>query len=338
MGTWIGLLGGILGGVLLVSLAASLLRPATAPSASAGTAAPTSAVTATSAGSKTAGPSGTGLAAPTAGPSPTVAGPVVLIAAGDIASCTTSGDSATAKLVEDLPGTVAILGDSVYPDGTRRQFEDCYDPTWGRFVDRTRPAPGNHEYHTANAAGYFEYFGSRAGDPDEGWYAYDLGAWRIYALNSNCDEIGGCHAGSKQVAWLRADLGANPRPCVLAYWHHPRYSSARHGNQPQTDGLWDTLYDAGADVVLAGHDHVYERFGPTSDEGDVDPARGIVAFVVGTGGYTHYDFPGVLPTSRVRNASTFGVLELALSGGSWAARFVPVAGQSFTDAASGTCH
>jgi hypothetical protein len=277
-------------------------------------------------------------AAPTKGPSPTVAGSVVLVAAGDIASCTTSGDSATAKLVDDLPGTVAILGDSVYPDGTRSQFEDCYGPTWGRFIDRTRPAPGNHEYHTANAAGYFAYFGARAGDPDEGWYAYDLGAWRIYALNSNCGEIGGCDARSKQVAWLRADLAANARQCVLAYWHHPRYSSARHGSQPQTDGLWDALYDAGAEVVLGGHDHVYERFGPTSDEGHQDPARGIVEFVVGTGGYSHYEFVNVLPTSRVRNNTAFGVLALTLASGSWTARFVPIAGRSFTDTAAGTCH
>lgn len=330
-GTWIGLLGGVLAGIVLVALVVNLAGPL----ASAGPSA-TPPATAAASGTTPASPAAT---APRT-PEPTATGPgsYVLVGAGDIASCTTDGDSGTADLLDDIAGTVVVLGDSVYPNGTRGEFADCYGPTWGRFLDRTRPAPGNHEYRTKDAAGYFAYFGERAGDRDEGWYAYDLGAWRIYALNSNCTEIGGCDSRSAQVRWLKADLAVNPRACVLAYWHHPRYSSGRHGSNPAVDGLWDTLYDAGAEVVLNGHEHTYERFAPQSDAGRLDPDAGIVEFVVGTGGYTHYEFPKVLATSRVRNNTAFGVLEVTLSPGSWSARFVPVAGTAFTDEASGTCH
>jgi hypothetical protein len=313
---------------LLIARAAGSPAPSGPPTASAGSTAP---APATSAPTRAA-------PARSAGPTPGAALPASLIAAGDVASCTTTGDSATAKLVDAIPGTVAVLGDSVYPSGTASQFRDCYGPTWGRFLDRTRPAPGNHEYLTRAAAGYFGYFGGRAGDPAEAWYAYDLGAWRIYALNSNCDEIGGCGARSGQVAWLRADLEANPRACVLAYWHHPRFSSGRHGSQDQVTGLWETLYDAGAELVLNGHDHGYERFAPQSGHGTLDAERGTVEFVVGTGGFSHYEFPNVLATSRVRDNTSFGVLQLSLAVGSWTARFVPIAGASFTDESSGACH
>jgi hypothetical protein len=283
----------------------------------------------------------TGIATATARPAtpaPTGTPAAVLIAAGDIASCTSNGDSATARLLDDLPGTIVTLGDNVYPDGTASQFADCYGPTWGRHLARTRPAPGNHDYHAKGAAPYFAYFGDAAGDPRTGYYAFDLGAWRIYSLNSNCGEIGGCGGGSRQGAWLTADLAANPRQCVLAYWHHPRYSSGRHGSQPAVDGMWDALYDAGAELVLSGHDHAYERFAPQSDAGRADADAGIVEFVVGTGGYTHYEFPDVLSASRARNNTAFGVLEVSLSPGSWSSRFVPVAGESYSDTATGTCH
>jgi hypothetical protein len=328
-GTWIGLAVGVLAGFVLVAFVANLTNPPASTGPSTTPPAAASAIT-------SSGPTET--AAQT--PEPTATEPTshVLVGAGDIASCTTGGDAATANLLDEIPGTVVVLGDSVYPDGTHGQFADCYGPTWGRFLDRTRPAPGNHEYHTTDAAGYFGYFGARAGDPDEGWYAYDLGEWRIYALNSNCAEIGGCDPGSAQVRWLAADLAANPRRCVLAYWHHPRFSSGRHGSNPAVDTLWDTLYDAGAELVLNGHDHSYERFAPQSDAGRLDPDAGIVEFVVGTGGYTHYEFPNVLATSLVRDNAAFGVLQLTLSQGSWTARFVPIAGQSFSDEASGRCH
>jgi len=271
-------------------------------------------------------------------PSGPAIGPVTLLAAGDITSCAVTDDSATATLVESIPGTVAALGDDAYDTGSAREFTRCYDPTWGAVLNRTRPVPGNHEYLTPNAAGYFGYFGLQAGDPKTGYYAYDLGAWRIYALNSNCADIGGCDSGSAEVAWLKADLAANPTRCVLAYWHHPRFSSGEHGSNAFVAGLWNALYAAGAEIVLNGHDHDYERFAPLSDAGTVDEAKGIVEFVVGTGGRSHYPFISILPASRVRDNTTFGVLDLTLSPGGWSSTFVPVQGKSFTDTAAGTCH
>lgn len=326
--TWVGVAGAVLAGLALLVVVANLPGPQASQSTSASTTQPAGTGAASSAPTD----------APTTAPTGEAPDSAVLIAAGDIASCTSNGDSATAKLLDDLAGTIATLGDNVYPDGTAGQFGDCYDPIWGRQLARTRPAPGNHDYETPGAAGYFAYFGAAAGDPKTGYYAYDLGGWRIYALNSNCDEIGGCGGGSAQVAWLTADLAAHPSQCVLAYWHHPRYSSGRHGSQASTDVLWDTLYDTGAEIVLNGHDHSYERFAPQSDSGQVDPEAGIVEFVVGTGGFTHYEFPHALATSRARNNTAFGVLELTLSPGAWSSRFIPIAGQTYTDVSSGTCH
>ncbi len=280
-----------------------------------------------------------GSAAPTA--DPTVAAPAILVGAGDIATCTESGDEATADLLETLPGTVFLLGDDAYESGTAREFRDCYGPSWGRpsIKDRTRPVPGNHEYRTEGAAGYFGYFGAAAGDPDEGWYAFDAGAWRVYALNSNCAFIGGCETGSAQERWLSADLAANPRSCVAALWHHPRFSSGEeHGSDPIMRDLWRTLQDAGAELVLSGHDHLYERFAPQTAAGDLDPDRGLVQFVVGTGGRHLYEFGEIRPNSLVRNDESLGVIRLALSPGSYAFEFVPVAGETFTDSGTGACH
>jgi len=261
---------------------------------------------------------------------------VTLVGAGDIASCTGSGDSATAAVVRATPGTVFTTGDNAYQDGTPAQFRDCYDPTWGTFRDRTRPAPGNHDYHTSGAAGYFDYFGARAGDPRRGYYAYDLGAWRIYVLNSNCAAVGGCAAGSRQERWLRADLAAHPHRCVLAYWHHPLFSSGPHGNQAKVRAFWQALYAAHADIVINGHDHIYERFRRQSPSGTAT-ARGIQEFVVGTGGVGHYEYGTIKPNSLARNRSTFGVLRLQLSPTGWSWRFMPVAGKTYTDAGSRDC-
>jgi acid phosphatase type 7 len=262
----------------------------------------------------------------------------VLVGAGDIADCASNGDEATADLLDSIEGTVFTLGDNVYEAGTPSEFRRCYAPTWGRQLARTMPVPGNHDYETAGAAGYFGYFGAAAGDPGEGYYAYDRGSWRIYVLNSNCAAIGGCDAGSRQERWLHDDLAANPRSCVLAMWHHPRFSSGAHGNDPATQALWETLYDAGADLVLNGHDHTYERFAPQSPSGQADARRGIVEMVVGTGGRSHYDFPTVRANSVVRDETSYGVLRLELGDGGWSFEFVPVAGASFTDSGSGTCH
>jgi len=168
--------------------------------------------------------------------------PVVLVGAGDIAACGSSGDEATTALLDAIDGTVFTLGDNVYDSGTRREFAECYDPTWGRHKGRTRPAAGNHDYGTARASGYFGYFGEAAGDPSTGYYSYDLGAWHIVVINSNCEPVGGCQAGSPQEAWLRADLAAHPVDCILAYWHHPRFSSGPHGGTDEMRAIWRALY------------------------------------------------------------------------------------------------
>ncbi len=264
------------------------------------------------------------------------AGPeAVLVAAGDIASCSSSGDEATANLLDSISGSVATLGDNVYENGTATEYANCYDPSWGRHKARTMPAPGNHEYNTANATGYYGYFGAAAGDPTKGYYSYDLGAWHIVVINSNCSSIGGCGGGSSQEQWLRADLAAHPSACTLAYWHHPRFSSGPHGSDAMTQPIWQALYDYGADIVLSGHDHDYERFAPQDPAGNADPVHGIREFVVGTGGRSHY--PVCQTNSEVSDANTYGVLKLSLhpSGYDW--QFLPVVGSTFADAGSSTC-
>jgi hypothetical protein len=198
--------------------------------------------------------------------------------------------------------------------------------------------PGNHDYDTAGASGYYDYFGAAADDPTKGYYAYDLGTWRVYVLNSNCGSIGGCGAGSAQEQWLRADLAANSRACAIGLWHHPRFSSGEHGSSTATEALYQALYDANAELVLVGHDHGYERFGPQTATGVTDNARGLVQIVVGTGGRSLRQFGKIRPNSLVRNADTWGVIRLSLAAGSWSFDFIPVAGRSFTDTGSGTCH
>jgi calcineurin-like phosphoesterase family protein len=264
-----------------------------------------------------------------------------LLAAGDIADCSSSGDEATAALLDARPaGLVATLGDNVYDRGTAKEFADCYAPTWGRHRDRTRPAPGNHDYDTFHASGYFGYFGAAAGDPvrRQGYYSYDLGSWHVIVLNSNCGGTS-CEPGGTQERWLRADLAASGASCTLAYWHHPRFSSgSTHGSDKAVGALFQALYDAGADVVLAGHEHNYERFAPLAPSGDIDPARGIRTFVVGTGGRSHYGFGSPITGSEVRNRDAFGVLVLTLEPGRYHWQFVPEAGKKFTDSGTGTCH
>jgi hypothetical protein len=262
-------------------------------------------------------------------------GSAVLLAAGDIGSCSSRGDEATAALLDRLPGTVATLGDNAYPDGTAAQFAECYAPGWGRHRARTRPSPGNHDYHTPGAAGYFGYFGASAGPDRRGYYSYDLGAWHLVSLNSNVS----MRAGSPQEQWLRADLTASRARCTLAYWHHPRFSSGtKHGSFGAAQPIWQVLYEHGADVVLSGHEHNYERFAPQTPAGTADPLRGIREFVVGTGGGSHYAGHRAIANSQVFDGATFGLLKLTLAPASYAWRFVPVAGQTFTDSGTGTCH
>jgi hypothetical protein len=271
-----------------------------------------------------------------AGPAP--ANEAVLVAAGDIASCASRGDEATGRLLDHIDGTIAGLGDYAYPNGSARDYRRCFEPSWGRFKARIRPAAGNHEYRQRGASVYFGYFGAAAGDPRTGYYSYNLGSWHVVVLNSNC-RIVACAAGSAQERWLRADLAANRTACTLAYWHHPLFTSgANHGSATETRPLFQALYDAGAEVVLAGHNHNYERFAPQTPAGALDTARGVRQFVVGTGGGSHYGFRAAKRNSEVRDKTAYGILKLTLRADGYEWRFVPEAGKSFTDAGSGRCH
>ncbi len=253
---------------------------------------------------------------------------VVLVGAGDISTCDNSNDEATAKLLDNISGTVFTAGDNAYPGGTYTQFTNCYHPTWGRHKSRTKPVPGNHEYNTSGAAGYFKYFSNTPS-----YYAYNLGDWRIYALNSEID----VSSTSAQVKWLKNDLTANPKRCVLAYWHKPRWSSGSHyGSNSKYQTLWKTLYDAGAELVISGHEHHYERFKEMNAYGTAS-SPGLREFVVGTGGASHYSFGSILSTSQVRNSSTYGVLKLTLNSTSYSWKFIPVAGKTFTDSGTTNC-
>ncbi len=270
---------------------------------------------------------------------PTTDQTAILVGAGDIADCRDlSGAEATAKLLDQVPGTVMAVGDLAYPDGSKENFV-CYDKTWGRAKSRTRPAPGNHEFHALGATPYFDYFGSAAGDSKTGYYSYELGAWHIIVLNSECKDVLGCEAGSPQETWLRADLALHPTACTLAYWHKPLFSSGgAHGDELTVKPLWQALYAANADVIIGGHDHDYERFAPQGPDGTADPKRGIREFVVGTGGKNHRPFGPPKPNSELRDASAFGVLKLTLKPDSYDWQFIPEAGKTFTDSGSGACH
>ena len=256
-------------------------------------------------------------------------GDAVFVGAGDISSCGNNNDELTAQLLDAIPGTVFTLGDNAYENGSLTEYTSCYDPTWGRQKARTKPVPGNHEYQTTNAAGYFQYFNNIPP-----YYAYDLGSWRIYALNSEID----VSASSAQAAWLQNDLAANPSQCVLAYWHKPRWSSgATHGSNTAMQTLWQILYNADAELILNGHEHNYERFAEMNASG-VAASPGLREFVVGTGGINHYNFGTILPASQVRNPSTFGVLKLTLHPSNYDWQFIPVAGSGFMDSGSTNCH
>ncbi len=265
----------------------------------------------------------------------------VLAAAGDIAACD-GGAEATALLLDELfgsgaAGVVAPLGDLAYPDGTAEQFADCYDPTWGRHAAITRPATGNHDYNTPGAAAYFDYFGAEAGDPAEGWYSYELGSWHVVVLNSNCDEVGGCGEGSPQLDWLRDDLAASNAVCTVAYSHSPRFSSGPHGDDAAMAALWAELDAGGVELLLSGHDHVYERLAPLDAAGEPSDG-GVRQFVVGTGGRGLYDFETPSPHSEARYNDSFGILVLSLGDGHYHWEFRPEAGSDYDDGGTAACH
>jgi hypothetical protein len=264
----------------------------------------------------------------------------ILVGAGDIARCSSLQDEATAALLDNIPGTVFTLGDNTYQSGLDSEFANCYEPSWGRHKARTKPAVGNHEYMTPGASGYWNYFGAAAGPTGKGYYAYTLGGWRIYVLNSMCNvaTVGGCGPNSPMIQWLKADLAANPTPCALAYFHHPYFSSGKHGGSPKMRTTWKWLYAKGVDVILSGHEHSYERFAPQTPDGIFDPARGIRQFIVGTGGGAASPFGSVVPNSEVRRTGSKGVLKLTLNDNSYSWQFVSVPPDPFTDTGTGTCH
>src|SRR5690242_499968 len=258
----------------------------------------------------------------------------VLVGAGDIADCTSAGDSITASLLDGIPGTVFLAGDNAYPNGSPSDYANCYTPTWGRHLSRTRPAPGNHDYQTSGASGYFGYFGPAAGDPAKGYYSYDLGDWHIVALNSNIAHT----AGTPQEQWLRADLAASPKRCTLAYWHHPLFTSGPLADT-STRALWQALYDYGAEVVVVGHEHYYERFAPQTAAGVADPANGIREFVAGMGGSGLFSQATTHPANwETGNDNTFGVLKFTLTSTGYSWQFVHAAGKTYADSGSASCH
>jgi hypothetical protein len=252
-------------------------------------------------------------------------------------------------LVKDSPMAILPLGDDQYECGSLSAFQNSYGSSWGRLKQITYPVPGNHEYQSTNpfggtgcsnqATGYFSYFGSVAGSPGHGYYSYNLGTWHIIALNTSnqCSNVP-CAAGSAQETWLKNDLAAHPAACTLAYWHQPLFTSENAVKGPGSLPFWQDLYAAGADVILNGHAHNYERFDLQSPGGVVDPA-GIREFVVGTGGDDHANF-SITPAanSQVRNSNTFGVLKLTLHADSYSWQFVPAAGSVFTDSGTTGCH
>ncbi len=261
-------------------------------------------------------------------------GAAILVGSGDIALCNGRWDEATAELLDGIPGIVFTTGDNVYPDGTEHDFETCYAPSWGRHRSRTRPSAGNHEYEVAGAAGYFKYFGDRAGPAGAGYYSYDHGSWHIIVLNSNLS-LG---AGSAQLRWLKEDLNASTARCTLGYWHHPHFTSSPG---PEWDNRIETalrvLHEAGAEVILSGHAHNYERFAPQTPWRTADDEGGIRQFVIGTGGAELHGFGPPAPHSEIRGRA-YGVLRLALRENGYSWRFVSVAGEHFTDSGSDECH
>lgn len=257
--------------------------------------------------------------------------PVVLVGAGDIASCEREGDERTARLLDDIPGTVFTAGDNVYPGGSLAVYQNCYHPSWGRHKVRTRPLPGNHDYETPGAQGYFDYFGDVAGNRSTGYYSYDLGAWHVLALNT---QFSG-REGSPQAEWVQRDLEAHPRRCTLAIWHVPLFGPDSASTRMQH--VYKLLYNAGAELVINGHEHNYQRFAPQTAEGVADPARGIREFIVGTGGVGIGGGASMIPNREAFYEEGPGVLKLTLYAGSYDWKFIPVNGD-FDDSGSASCH
>jgi hypothetical protein len=270
----------------------------------------------------------------------------VLYAAGDIAcppgsaaTATQCGQQRTSDLITSA-SRVLPLGDNQYDAGALSAYTSVYRPTWGRFDPLTSPVPGNHEYGTSGAGGYFSYFGARAGTPGQGWYSYDLGAWHLLALNSECNHLSGnpCASGGAQETFVRADLAAHPNACTLAYFHEPVFSSgtAAPDNAAAMMPIWRDLYAAHVDLVLNGHKHNYQRANLLGPTGAVD-SRGIRLIIVGTGGVDLSGSAALRPGFQVFDNKTFGVLRVTLHPGSYDWQFVPEPGKTFRDAGTDLC-
>lgn len=258
----------------------------------------------------------------------------VFAGAGDIGWCGPDGrPTLTAALLDGIAGTVFTTGDNAYPSGSSEDFRNCYEPSWGRHKARTRPTPGNHDYQTPGALGYFAYFGANAGPPGLGYYSYTLGAWHIISLNSEISAF----PGSPQIEWLRDDLAANRTLCAAAYFHTPVFGSGTNSGNTHMQAVWRVLFEFGVDVVVNGHNHSYERFAPQDPDGGSNPTRGIRQFTVGTGGALLTDFPRIRPNSEIRG-STWGVLKMTLRSDRYDWQFIPVPGASFSDSGTATCH
>jgi 3',5'-cyclic AMP phosphodiesterase CpdA len=252
--------------------------------------------------------------------------------AGDIGECGRAGAEKTAALLDQYDGMIFTAGDNAYMNGTAEEYRNCYNPHWGRHRARTFPSPGNHEYGQPGPAGYFGYYGAVAAPSAPGFYSVNLGAWHIVSLNTSIP----VDANSAQIQWLRADLTANKTACAAAIFHHPLFSSGDNGGSARIRDIWRVLHAFAVDVVISGHDHVYERFAPQDADGKLDIARGVRQFTAGTGGAKLYGFPRVEPNSEVRGAA-WGILRLALKSTDYAWEFIPVAGQAFRDSGTGTC-
>jgi hypothetical protein len=263
---------------------------------------------------------------------------IVLTGAGDIADCSLAGAGQTADLLGRETGWFFTAGDNAYEDGSAVDFGSCYQPTWGEYKDRTiLPVAGNHDWNTDGAAGYLGYFGSAAAPHGTTWYSMDVGNWHVVALDSDCAKVGGCGPGSQEYEWLAADLGASQARCTLALWHHPRFSSGEHGNDAAVAPFWDLLHAHGAELIVNGHDHDYERFAPQDPAGAEERPGGIREIVVGTGGAGLRSFKAVVPNSEFRLEGTYGVLRLTLHPFNYDWEFVPVSGD-VADAGSTPCH
>ena len=305
---------------------------ATLPPAATSTLAPTPTITLTPAPADTATP------AVTATPSE-----IDLIGAGEIVQCGEPGAIATAKLLAQFPGaTIFTAGNNIDHLGTPKEFKNCFGPTWGQFKNNIHPAIGQMEYNMKNppAYAYFDYFGAAAGTPQQGWYSYDLGGWHIVVLNSECARVGGCETGSPQELWLKADLAAHPTRCSIAVWHSPRFYAALAEGLPAFKDVWQDLYDAGVELVVNAQFHYYARYAPLDPSGQLDEAKGIQEFIVGTGGAIPLakGSPTCSGNCKVLNNTTFGVLKLTLHPASYDWAFLPEAGKTFTDTGTAQCH